>query len=225
MGKNQKNYVFIIAISISAIVFIGCYLAYKLYAPKNSPITVSQTPVSNNQVPNDSPSNWKNYRNDQLGFELKYPADSKIDVVASKISGDLRTVDTTPGALSNSVAIYFGSYQLNVLPTRFKDVNEWYSGEYQRFIETEKNVNADEQTQMEAKDITIGGLPGKKITLELKANQSLLYEQDVVIKNNEIYTFYLPKGPSADTNENFSITSKELSLVIRTFGFINTDIR
>lgn len=75
----RKSHTSIIVILIIIIVLIagGCYF----YSKNSQPIT----PVANNSF--SIPSDWKTYRNEQYGFEFKYPGYSTPKIAYDNLSG------------------------------------------------------------------------------------------------------------------------------------------
>lgn len=70
---NNKGFANIIAIIVAVVVLIGAGVGY-LVVKKRTPITTPETPaVSTQETITDETTDWKIYRNEEYGFEFKYP--------------------------------------------------------------------------------------------------------------------------------------------------------
>ncbi|PJB83519.1 MAG: hypothetical protein CO088_01275 [Candidatus Yonathbacteria bacterium CG_4_9_14_0_8_um_filter_46_47] len=89
---NQKGFANIILVVV-IVILVGA-IGYFVFIKKSEPIaqqststptqtktplpptsTPTKTPAYSTPAPKDETANWKSYRNDQYGFELKYPED------------------------------------------------------------------------------------------------------------------------------------------------------
>ncbi|MCK4465705.1 MAG: hypothetical protein KAU83_08335, partial [Bacteroidales bacterium] len=75
--KGISSLLGIIIVIVIAVVAIGGVLAYQyLWVPEESEPMVILEPIS---TPTDETADWKTYRNEEYGFEIRYPDDIKLD--------------------------------------------------------------------------------------------------------------------------------------------------
>src|SRR3989344_7553236 len=67
---TKKNHWIIISIAFIAIIFIGSIYIISSQSQKQIPIPPPEPPLP---PITDETANWKTYRNDELGYEIKYP--------------------------------------------------------------------------------------------------------------------------------------------------------
>jgi hypothetical protein len=90
MKNLQKGFVVPLIIAIVAVLTIGGGIYYsqkKSEVPSNT-ISGSNSTASSKNV-SDEMSGWKTYRNDQLGFEFKYPSDWQYRILNEKDIDDI----------------------------------------------------------------------------------------------------------------------------------------
>lgn len=73
IGQTNWKYIFIVVL-LSLVVAVGGILLLKVIKPVPS-FVPNEQPTINNQQSTIDTSDWQIYRNDEFGFELKYPSD------------------------------------------------------------------------------------------------------------------------------------------------------
>ena len=91
MTKNSKGVAHLFILIILALIIVGGigYYAYKNGQIKLTPLEKSSVPPAPtaNQAPDGSLANWKTYKNEKYGFELKYPEEFEVK---EEFDGDLK---------------------------------------------------------------------------------------------------------------------------------------
>jgi hypothetical protein len=84
LTKGKTNWKYILVILILAVIVGGGILSYSRYF-KREISSLSKFPEVKKpeKVVGEETANWKTYRNDEYGFEFKYPAEFKFGVKAS----------------------------------------------------------------------------------------------------------------------------------------------
>lgn len=76
MNINQKGFANIILIVVIVAVFVGV-VGYFVFGKKSEQATQQQQTTTQTK-PKDESANWKSYRNEEYGFEFKYPTGWEI---------------------------------------------------------------------------------------------------------------------------------------------------
>jgi len=129
-------------------------------------------------------SNWKTYRNEEYGFEFKYPADMQIINNTNIFSG----VGLFDICDKNKI-IHMTCEQLLGPQLRINKLNSIDVNNYQYSIDPEDRIAKE--------DIILAGLPGKKVIVS--GSGLTLYWLQVMYREN-LYTFLIPND-LGDNNE------------------------
>ncbi len=199
-----------IVLTVASIVSIGTALGATVYfsvLKNNPPVAVQPTPtttpiltptISLTPVPTVTPttdtSDWKTYRNEQFGYEIKYPENWYLyDVDSSDIfvQPDKETPDNIPGPHASALEIKVKSVKVNYDPIQ------------------EVKPDFDKAGISFTKEpIIIGGVQGLKV-VSVCEGAGCGAPQWLVIKNGTLYHF--------DSNLGYS---KIFERILSTFRFI-----
>lgn len=199
---NQKGFSNII-LAIVIVIFLGVF-GYFAFIKKFEPIpqqptsttTQTKTPTPTT-TPKDETANWKVYRNDTYGFELKYPDNWEVDENSALGGGILEKGETQFTFTSPDFSLDTGlAFVFSVRPTTFKNNQE--------FLLWRKNT-----------DESNPNTKGKWITKEINFfNIGQVVEWDT--QTNK--TLYSVKVPYLYEFSDYR-TNLELSKIMSTFKF------
>jgi hypothetical protein len=196
LNKGISTPIAITIIVVFAIILVGGALAYQYYWPQAE---------ENNR---DETADWQTYKNEQYGFEVKYP--KSLYAYEDKISGNLETISTlTQGQLKNlSYKEDYGLIWINYFNDKTLD-------EYYNLLVAKPNKD-----NFLTQQIDMGGSIGYKI----------YYHEQIFSKEN-ITAFYIVSDKNKKGVISFSVKlacdkekicenyAEEFNQVISTFKF------
>ncbi len=108
--------VFLIIILAVLLILVNGYFFYKQYSAPSQVTTQELVRETENM------SEWKTYRNEEYGFEFKYPP-------TMKIGEEINFVYLKENDFNNPTLEFIG-FSIHISPTNFKDSNEWIKDEF-----------------------------------------------------------------------------------------------
>ena len=214
--KNQKGIIHLFVIIILALAVVGGigYYAYKNGQIKSIPQgNLSPTPAT------DETANWKTYRNDKLGFELKHPSDFRDwEVWGSGYS------DRLPITISFHKKYDENSFDGGGLFITITDRSEYGKGDSVKTLDDYINNKRKMEKKVKINEHLIDNQKAFEIIYgDGKSMEHLFTEPDVyrgpieyvVLKGNKFYIFEY----HTDDTELMKIIDQILS----TFRFLDND--
>jgi len=195
-GVNQKGIapIAIILIIIGVLVVAG---GLYYYQTQTEPDIIQPSPTPSPQpTTQDETADWKTYRNDEYGFEFKYPGEYEMDINKNTPLDDL---------VFDFTFIHSNGYGFQIRKTNYKNIDDWYLNWRKGFKEGPQeyesgiiiNPSIDYVENME-----INGLPAKKVVIK-----GVPYADTVIyFIKNYLYSFSYGgvAGRSRDINRKYS---------------------
>jgi len=88
----ERKTVFAVLLLLGAFVLVGWSCGRKTATPADTNVE-PETPNEVAEVTDEIPSDWETYRNDELGFEFRYPGDLDVHVEITKLDEAPETSD------------------------------------------------------------------------------------------------------------------------------------
>ncbi len=165
LGASMAKLVLVVAIIVSLGAVAG-------YLAMNKPVKVSQQQISPATEPaksvEDETADWKTYRNEEYGYEVKYPKIASLDYTDSEKTQPL-----------------FDVFFIVVETTTYSNINDWFEN-WRQEVEHPIDYEGVERKPkvISVEDILIQGNPAKKIWIkELPLTDTIV----AIIKNNYLY--------------------------------------
>ncbi len=140
-------------------------------------------------------ADWKTYRNDEYGFEVKYPSEYEAGINENVPLDDL-VFDLT--------FIHSNGYNFQIRKTDYKNIDDWYLNWRKGFKEGpqeyESGVSINPSIDY-VENMEINGLPAKKVVIK-----GMPYvDTDIYFLKNHLHSFsYMGvAGRSGDINEKY----------------------
>jgi predicted Zn-dependent protease len=167
VNKDHHNKsLFFSALIISlAILIFAIWYGYDMQAQQARDVETARLINQTALTTTDDTANWKTYRNEKLGFEIKYPPEWKIDALRSnraKSGSDLVFDIGLAGHNHEGVRVDISS----------STVDEWVS-------------KLDKKVIIEISDFIVGGQPAKRVDTSEFAGTLI-----VTKFNDRLYLFY-----------------------------------
>jgi len=160
--------------------------------PSPPPPTPSPTqPQATSTQPQIDTSNWKTYRNEEYGFEVKYPGDWEVD----------------SGALPIGFSSKDGTYSIQMSPT-FLNKNKWSIERKAQYIREALKARVESEFQVK------GGI-GFKISEQTKGG-----DIPAALIAGRSYTFYIGYEVYDKTLPRYFQNKLVFDNLVSTFGFI-----
>jgi hypothetical protein len=147
---QNKAFSKILIVIILIVLIGGGFLVYKFWwLPKEKAKVPAGTTT-------DETANWKTYRNDQYGFEIKYPQDwelyhfeqpKDVQETTKRIGGVIDSIEFSPKGKTYNVETAYGISPIGIYVNINENLNKYLKDE--KFPETEKiSINGTAATEV-----------------------------------------------------------------------------
>ena len=160
------------------------------------------------EIVEDETDDWQTYRNEEFGFEVKYPEDLGLFFLTHEIFLISEKI--------NSLDKYF-------LLSVFDNINNLSINEYiEKEIPKEKGPYSQPIVEVtEIENYINNNINGKKVTIKFDTRGYINIQQRVILnKGNFLYTIFLPKDVSEKLSESQLKTANQ---ILSTFKFIEKE--
>jgi len=172
--RNKTKFIAILAVIIISVIGISAYLLQGTGRQQKELTPVLPTSTSP-QVPEIDTSDWKTYRNEEYGFELRYPSDWEV---IEDFSQAVVNFEFTGPALDKSPGIE-GAFLIQIYRLgKASNLREWVESFY------------PEAAKVTIENTIINGYPAviARVPVEWAGTGSM----SAILRNDRVFTFVIP---------------------------------
>lgn len=204
--KNNRGFVAVLIIGITAIIIAGV-VAYALMQKSKTPSSAKSEKISGLEQ-SSATADWKTYRNEKYGFEIKYPRNWYFEPHLS--NGYFDITDYKVG-LGNIAPADRTGVRINIYPNApYKNAEEWFSAD-------QRTVTANIKLYSNLEKVILGGKTAIKARTAYHNSSSASEGGEIrAINNGTGYSLGYNRPKSQTKHESL----KDLDLIVNSFKFI-----
>ena len=195
---NNQSFSKIWIIVVVMVIIGGGILAWQYFGVPKEEVRAPEEVPEKEEVIEDETADWKTYRNEEYGFEIKYPKDCHIEIYKNFLAAELNVaISNTKGSLYSSPEAFVFIIEVFDNPNHLsaKDIAEQHL-----LISGQETI---------LKELNINGIPAVQTDPYYKVADIYYFADTFIVNYTKTKAFEM--GGKSTSKGNFNIVDQILS--------------